>query len=133
MNWKLIFQLSMLGLIMAFGTVALIPEKVEFIFWLVIFVLVAYVIAKACTSKDFAHGFMVSILNSVYITAIHCIFVTSYNAHHPDMANMNTGAFQDKPVLFMLLSGPVFGIFFGLFQGLFAFIASKIVKPNPAQ
>jgi hypothetical protein len=37
MNWKIIFQLSIFGLIMAFATVQLIPERVEPIFWLFIF------------------------------------------------------------------------------------------------
>jgi hypothetical protein len=125
MNWKLIFQLSMFGLIMAFGTVSLIPEKVEFIFWLVIFAVVGYIIAKVCTGKYFAHGFFVSIFNSIYLTATHTIFLTSYNAHHPDMAKMLPAG---NPAIYMILIGIGSGIFFGLFQGLFAFIASKLVK-----
>ncbi|MEO6524085.1 MAG: hypothetical protein ABIN91_20540 [Mucilaginibacter sp.] len=128
MNWKLIIQLSMFGLIMAFGTISLIPEKVEFIFWVVIFAVVAYIIAKVCTGKYFAHGFFVSIFNSIYLTATHTIFLTSYNAHHPDMAKMMPK--DNHTILFMILIGIASGIGFGVFQGLFAFIASKLVKPK---
>lgn len=128
MNWKLILQLSMFGLIMAFGTISLIPEKFEFIFWVVIFIVVAYVIAKVCTGKYFLHGFMVSIFNSIYITAVHTIFYASYRVHHPDMSKMiPEGA---NVVAYMIGIGIGSGVVFGLFQGLFAFIASKIVKPN---
>ena len=49
MNWKLIFQLSLFGLAMAIATVSLIPQNVEPIFWLVVVLLSAYLIAKKCT------------------------------------------------------------------------------------
>jgi hypothetical protein len=127
MNWKLILQLSFFGLIMAFATISLIPEKVEPAFWLVIFVFCAFVIAKAAPGKYFLHGFMVSIFNCVWITAAHCFFYDSYTAHHPDMAAMYTGIHPRK---MMLVFGPVFGAMFGVILGLFAFVASKLVKPN---
>jgi len=129
MNWKLIFQLSMLGAIMAFGTISLIPEKLEFIFWIVIWFLVAYVIAKVCTAKYFAHGFLVSIFNSIYLTIAHTLFYTSYSAHHLAASQMiPAGA---NVALYMIGIGIASGIIFGLLQGLFAFIASKLVKKEP--
>ena len=134
MNWKLIFQLSLFGLIMAFGTITLIPEKYEFIFWLVIFIFCSIVIARICTRKYFLHGFLVSIFNSVWITIAHVAFYNSYVLHHPDMAKMgdNMHMLQTHPRLLMLILSPIFGAIFGLFQGLFAFIASKIIKgPTP--
>lgn len=129
MNWKLIVQLSMFGLIMAFGTISLIPEKFEFLFWIVIFIVVAYIIDKVCNGKYFLHGFMVSVFNCVYITAAHTIFYTSYNAHHPDMTQV-TFYMSPHLVLSMLIIGIGSAIVFGLIQGLVAFITSKIVKPN---
>lgn len=131
MNWKLIFQLSLFGFIMAFGTISLIPEKIEFLFWLVIFSICAYIIAKVGTGKYFAHGFFVSIFNSIWITAAHAILYNSYVANHPDMARMGANMpLKDHPIILMLIMGPIFGIIFGLIQGLFAFIASKLVKPK---
>lgn len=83
MNWKLIFQLSLFGLVMAFATVWVIPEKIEPFFWLVIFIFCAYTIARVCTSKYFFNGFMVSIFNCVWITAVHGIFCATYLKNHP--------------------------------------------------
>jgi hypothetical protein len=134
MNWRIIFQLSIFGLIMAFGTVSRIPEKFEPAFWLVIFVFAAYVIAKMCREKYFLNGFMVSIINCIWITSVHIIFYSSYIAHHPDMAKMSHDhpLLPTHPRLEMLIVGPLFGIGFGLILGLFSFIASKIVTPRAA-
>jgi hypothetical protein len=133
MNWKIIFQLSLFGAIMAFGTISLIPEKVEPVFWIVIFIFCAWVIAKVCPAKFFLHGFLVSMVNSVWITAVHVAFRETYVAHHPQMASMGSGlspALVIHPRLAMALMGPIFGIMFGIILGLFSFIASKIIKKN---
>jgi hypothetical protein len=116
---------------MAFGTISLIPDKVEPFFWLVIFIVVAYLIAKTCTGRFFLYGFLVSMCNCVWIMAAHVIFYKSYAAHHPEMVNMfPPNALSTHPRVLMLIAGPFMGAIFGLFQGLFAFIASKFVKPN---
>jgi len=73
MNTKLIFQLSLFGLAMAIATVFWIPSNIEPIFWVVIFIICAYLIAKKSTGKYFLHGLLVSIVNSVWITAAHII------------------------------------------------------------
>jgi uncharacterized membrane protein len=134
MNWKLTFQLSTFGLIMAFATISLIPEAIEPIFWLAIFIFCAYVIAKVCTGKYFLHGFCVSLVNCIWITGAHIIFYSSYIANHPSVYKMSVEhpMFPNHPRLAMLITGPFFGIASGLVLGLFAFIASKIVTKRPA-
>ena len=133
MNWKLLLLLSLFGLIMAGATVSLIPEKTEPIFWIIIFIVCAYIIAKKCIGKYFLNGFVLSLLNSVWITAIHIIYCSAYLRNHTDMspANMHMPASMwTHPRELMLIMGPIFGAIFGLFQGLLAYIASKIVKPD---
>jgi len=131
MNWKIIFQLSAFGFIMAVATVSLIPQNLEWIFWLVIFAFCAYVIARVCTGKYFLNGFCVSLVNCIWIVATHLIFYQSYMAHHPDMASMNKNmpaSMAVHPRLAMAIVGPIFGIISGVVLGLFSFIASLIVK-----
>jgi len=133
MNWKIIFQLSIFGLIMAFATVQLIPERIEPVFWLFIFAFCAWVIAKVCPGKYFLHGFLVSMVNCIWITAVHVIFRMTYVAHHPQMASINTNmpaSLLSHPRLTMVIMGPIFGAGFGVILGLFSFIASKIVKKD---
>jgi len=129
MNWKLIFQLSLFGLAMAIATVFWIPMKMEPVFWLLIFIICAYVIARSHVGNYFLHGFMVSIVNSIWITAAHVIFYNTYIANHPEMADMNSNMpMPTHPRIMMLIMGPIFGAVSGLVLGLFAFIASKMVK-----
>jgi hypothetical protein len=133
MSWKIIFQLSLFGLIMAFATVALIPEMFEPVFWVLIFVFCAWVIAKVCTGKYFLHGFLVSMVNSIWITAVHAVFRETYVAHHPQAASMGASMppyLATHPQLALALMAPVFGIMFGIILGSFSFLASKIVKKD---
>jgi hypothetical protein len=134
MNWKIIFQLSVFGLIMAGATISLIPEKVEPVFWLFIFIFSAYIIAKAVDRRHFLHGFCVSLVNCIWITAAHMLFYSAYIANHPSVAKMSAehAMLPTHPRLEMLIMGPIFGIIFGLILGLFCFIASFIVKKKAA-
>ena len=126
MNWRLIFLLAM-----SIATVFWVPEKAEMAFWLVIFLINAYFIAKNAAGKYFLTGFMVSLVNCVYIVAFHVIFYKTYMDNHPMMAAMGGKMpLHNHPRLGMIVMGPVFGVAFGLVQGLFAWIASKIFKKS---
>jgi hypothetical protein len=130
-NWKLIFQLSLFGLLMGAATISLIPQNAEPFFWLVIFILCAYLVAKKAPGKYFLHGFLTSIINSVWITTAHVLFATTYLANHPQMVQMNLNMpamMQMHQRTTMAVMGLPFGIGFGLVLGLFCFIASKMVK-----
>ncbi len=131
MNWKIIFQLSIFGLIMAFGTVSLIPDKVEPAFWVVIFIFCAWVIAKACAGKYFLHGLFTGLVNCVWITVVHVLFYSTYIVNHKQMDEMTTNmpaSFATHPRLAMAIMGLVIGITSAIILGLFSFVASKIVK-----
>jgi len=133
MNWKLIFSLSLFGLAMAFATITLIPSSTEPYAWLVIFLLCAWLIAKNAPGNFFWHGFLVSIVNCVWITAAHIIFSSTYLLHHAreadQYAQMNAKVGL-SPTAAMLCVGPIIGIISGLILGLLAFIASRFVKPS---
>src|SRR5437762_1707965 len=88
MNWKLIIMLSLFGLAMAIGTVYWIPGNIEWMFWLPIFLICAYLIAKNTSGKYFMHGFYVGLANCVWVTSAHIIFYETYIANHPDEAAM---------------------------------------------
>lgn len=128
MNKKLIFLLSLFGLAMAIATVYWIPTEFEPVFWLVIFIICAYFIVKKCSGKYFLHGFLVSILNSVWITFAHIIFFNTYIINHGAEAAMMAETMPGSPRLMMLITGPVIGILSGLVLGLFAFFGNKLKK-----
>ena len=132
MNWKLILQLSLFGLAMGVATVFIIPSKIEPAFWLVIFLICAYVFAKRCPTKLFLHGLLLGLANSVWITAAHILLFDSYIARHAqEAAMMQTGPMASSPKLMMALVGPVVGLLSGVVLGLFALVAGKLVKNPP--
>jgi hypothetical protein len=129
MKTKLIFLLSIFGLVMAFATVYVIPSNIEPLFWLIIFIVCAFIIAKKCSDYYFLHGFLVSIVNCVWITAAHIIFFQTYLSNHQHEAvAMAKMPLPDSPRLMMALTGPIIGILSGLILGWFAVIASKFIK-----
>lgn len=131
MNWKLILQLSLFGFAMALATISLIPSTIEPVFWLLIFVVCAYLIAKNVSKKHFLHGFIVSLVNSVWVTAAHVSSFGTYLANHPEQAEMSARMpLPEHPQVMMLVTGPIIGAVSGLVLGLFSFVAGKIVKKS---
>lgn len=129
MNRALIFRLSLLGLFMAVATVFFIPSTIEPVFWLLIFIFCAYQIAKKCHSRYFLHGFLVSMLNSVWITIAHILLFNTYiSAHADELLMMSKFPIPYSPRVAMLLIGPAFGAVSGIVLGLFSLIASKVIK-----
>src|SRR5260221_1199679 len=122
MNWKLIFALSLFGL--AMGVASLFGlGPLEFVLWLVIFIIYAWIIAARAPGKYFLHGFLVSVVNSVWITAIHAAFFATLARNNPQMVQGTPRGWN--PRVLMIVMGPIVGALLGLVAGLFAFIASK--------
>src|SRR2546430_9143995 len=118
MNWRLIVALSLFGLAMGIATVAFIPSNTEPLFWLAIFVICAYVIARRASSRFFLHGLLVSLVNSIWITASHVLFFDYYISHHPQEAAMTAAMpFSAHPRILMLVIGPLVGLVSGLVLG----------------
>jgi hypothetical protein len=129
MNWKLIFQLSLFGLAMGISTVYWIPSNLEPFFWIAVFIICAYLIARNCTGKFFLHGLFVSLVNSVWVTGAHILLFHTYANNHPRELEQMASMFLPKhPRLMMLITGPCIGLISGLVLGLFAFVASRIWK-----
>ena len=129
MSWKVIFGLSLFGLAMAFGTVFAISPKVEPFCWLVIFVICAFVIARQAASRPFLHGFLLGIVNSIWVTAAHIIFFRRYVAGHPQEAMMMQRMPASlSPRELMAVTGPFIGIISGIVIGVLALIVSKVLS-----
>ena len=132
MNWKLILQLSLFGLAMGIATVYVIPSKIEPAFWLVIFLICAYLIAKRAAGLHFLHGLLLGLANSIWITAAHVLLYDTYITRHAqEAAMMQSRPLPVSPRAMMAIVGPVVGLLSGVILGLFAFVAGKLVKNGP--
>ena len=127
MKWALVLELSLFGLAMAFATVFVVPSNIEPLFWLAIFVVCAYIIARKAPGRPFLHGLMVGIVNSVWITSAHIAFFAQYIARHPQEAQMMT-TMPLAPKAMMAVTGPIVGVVSGAILGLFAIIAARFVR-----
>ena len=127
MNWPLTFTLSLFGLAMSVGTVFFISSTVEPFYWLAIFVVCAWVIARRAGRRVFMHGLMVGILNGVWMTTGHVLFFDRYATSHAS----EMGAFAAAPLpprMLMFIVGPVIGVVSGAVLGLLAIGVSKVVR-----
>jgi hypothetical protein len=133
MNWKLVLQLSLFGVAMGIGTVSLIPSDFEPICWLVIFVVSACLIATRCPGRYFLHGLLVSVANSVWVTASHVLFFNQYVANHAAEASMMASIpVSVSPRVAMAVMGLVVGLISGCVLGVFAIVASRLVSRGSA-
>jgi len=131
MNWKLILLLSLFGLAMGLATVFFIPSNIEPAFWLVIFVVCAYVIAKQ-TRKPFLHGVLLGLANCVWITSAHILLFDQYIATHGQEAAMMS-SMSIAPRLVMLLVGPLIGLISGIVIGVLAVLAARLNSRRTAR
>ena len=126
MNWKLIFQLSLFGLAMAIATVYWIPSDLEPFFWIIIFIICAYLIARNNTGKFFLHGLLVGVFNSVWITAFHVLLFKNYIAGHSKEAEMLSATPMPKhPRMMMLIHRPLYWHHFWFGDWPFCFYSFK--------
>lgn len=126
-NWKLVMLLSLFGLAMAIGTVFVITPGVEPWAWLVIFLICALVIGGLHQNRPFLHGLLIGLVNSVWVTSAHIIFISQYLAIHPREARMMESRHASSPRLMMALFGPIVGLVSGVILGLLAVIASILL------
>jgi hypothetical protein len=126
-NWKLLFLLSLFGLVMAVATVFWISPNLEPVFWFVIFPVSAFIITKKENEKPFLHGFLLGLTNCIWISLAHIIFVDAYLMSHPQEAVLMISA-SYSPTLVMLSFDLVAGIVSGIIYGLFAIVLKRVLR-----
>jgi hypothetical protein len=131
MNWKLLFQLSLFGLVMGLGTVFFIPSNIEPFCWLAIFLICAWCIAKQTVARRFLHGLCLGLANSFWITTCHIVLFAQYAVRHmQEVQMMQSGPLGASPRLMTLFVGIIAGLVSGLIIGLSSLAAAKMVKPG---
>jgi hypothetical protein len=109
MRWSLVLSLSMFGLAMALGTVAVIPSRVGGPLWIAIFIVTSIIVARRAGGRYFLHGFLVGLMNWAWVTASHIVFHSTYVVHHAaDIAARQAYQLPAMPALLAAIVGPVF-------------------------
>ena len=122
-------MLSLLGLGMGFLTLLPINLKFEQFIWLLAFVASAFFIYRGVEEKYFLNGFLLGVLNSVFVFLIHLTFFSKYVGSHPDVKLLMQRV-PDDYNKFLLLGLIDFtkGLFYALFNGLFCLVFSKALR-----
>ena len=127
-KWKLIIQLSFFGFIMALATVFSLSALMEPFFWLIVFLFCAYMIARYAPGMYFLHGFLVGMVNCIWVTSAHILLFEFYMGNHPEMKSFADAVMPRHPRLLMALTGPVFGAVSGVILGFLCVWAAKMLK-----
>jgi len=137
MNWKLVLQLSLIGLAMALAGVFFIPANLEPVFWLAIYIFWAHAIASRCRFLRFFNGLALGLANSVWVTLADVVFLDRYLARHPrarDMIEMlHVAHVYGSQRQILWIAGLVTGVAIGCVVGVFTVIAGLMIKPKRAE
>lgn len=128
MKWKTILLLSLFGILMGLNSVFGIIKNIEWLLWLIIAIVSAYVLNKQTKKLLVTHavitGLFIGILNAI----IQSSLFDMYLANNPEIEGFNQWPITVEPQYFLLMAGPFVGIVYGLVIGLFALIIKKILK-----
>lgn len=119
------------GVAMGILTLYFIPGRYEAVVGTPAFILCAWFIGRYAVSRHFLHGFLLGIVNSAIVTAIHVYFAGTYLTHHPSDAvqfekmQRESGATPQQAIM---LLGIVVALISGVVQGLFSLIGRKTVR-----
>src|SRR5438876_7687733 len=117
MNVRLVLVLSLLGLVVAFGSiVGLIPLGWETSVWAVIALVCAGVLARQAPGKFFLHGFLTGFIAGAVSPLCQALFMNQYLAHNPKAADVLKSAGM-SPAIVAVLGAPVFAAVLGASTG----------------
>ena len=130
MNWKLIFMLSLCGIVTGLAIVFVVPARYESAVSTPIYLFCAYVLARYIERKHFMHGFMVGLLSMTLSVLFCAALADSYVAHHMPGADPYTkmsASYHITVAQAMLFLGTFNILLSALVTGAFAYAAGRIM------
>ena len=130
MKFRLIFLLSVFGLLMGCCTAFWIPAKAEHYIWVFVFVLCAFIISRNAGSKYLLNGFVLGVLDAVWTICLRLYFYNKYVSLNPRIQQENVKLMEQhvRPAIAMLATLPLAALFMGVVQGLFALVLSRFIN-----
>ncbi len=113
---------------MAIFTVFLLPYYMDIFFWIPIFLVCAFLIAKNAYDSYFLHGLWTGIAIFLWVAVIHVLLYTKYIfANGPVIGILAKLPKIASPRIMLLIYLPLLGVACGVIIGLLSVIASKFV------
>jgi uncharacterized membrane protein YeaQ/YmgE (transglycosylase-associated protein family) len=130
MNWRLIFTLSVVGVLMGVATVLGITKGMEGLLWLIIAIFCAFWIARNVKEKHFQHGLLVGVIAGSIAPLIQVLLFSTYAANNPEIVRDAPPGWSAR-TLFLIMT-PFIGVVSGLVLGLLTWAAGKVFRKSPA-
>lgn len=119
MNWKIIFYLTLVSVVIAIASVfGIFNSNFMPLIMLIFSVAAGYVIAKKSNSQLFMNGVMVGLFSGILISVIQAVMFDTYLQHNIESLDgfkNITGALPTTSVILFL--GPFIGIIYGIIAG----------------
>jgi hypothetical protein len=128
MKWKTILLLSLFGILMGLNSVFGIIKNVEWILWIIIAIVSAYVLNRRTEKLLVTHAVVTGLFMGILNAIIQSSLFDSYLANNPEIEGFKQWPITAEPQYFLLMAGPFLGIIYGLIIGLFGLIIKKISK-----
>jgi hypothetical protein len=128
MDWRLIAQLSALGLLMGAGSVLGATGQAEPVLWLAVAVVSALTVASKAPAAPYRHGFLIGVLSVLIASLVEQVFFEAYMANNPVRAELFSrlpGSLG--PRTYILLLTPVFAATFGILWGVLSWWAARLL------
>ncbi len=130
MNWKLIFSLSLFGIIMGSLSLFGYTQGIEWILWLASGLFIAFLIAKYAPKRVFMHGLWVGVIQGILKSLVAFAGWDLYTKHN-DMESFNQPS-QLTDNFMMLIIGIVIGSVYGVILGLISVFFKKFIVKKPS-
>ena len=128
MKWKTILLLSLFGILMGLNSVFGIVKNIEWLLWLIIAIVSAYILNKQTKKLLVTHAVITGLFMGILNAIIQSSLFDMYLANNPEIEGFKQWPITIEPQDFLLMAGPFMGIVYGLVIGLFALLIKKISK-----
>lgn len=128
MKWKTILLLSLFGILMGLISVFGIIQNIEWLLWLIIAIVSAYVLNKQTKRLLVTHAAITGLFMGILYAIILSSLFEMYLRNNLESEGLKQLPITIEPQYFFLMAGPFLGFVYGLIIGLIALIIKKISK-----
>ena len=128
MKWKTILLLSLFAILMGFISVFGIIQNIEWLLWLIIAFVSAFVLNKQTKKLLVTHAAITGLFMGILYAIILSSLFEMYLANNLESEGFKQCDIPIEPQYFFLMAGPFLGFVYGLIVGLIALIIKKISK-----
>ncbi|REJ81935.1 MAG: hypothetical protein DWQ44_13540 [Bacteroidetes bacterium] len=125
MKIKLIYSLSMLGLLIGMLSLFGFTGKAEPFLWLGCILIAVLVLVKKLKYKIFLHALIIGLMWGVLNALVQFLNFEMYLDNNPQYRDSFNEVSFMEPVYFVLISGPIYGLASGTLIGILALFAKK--------